>query len=82
MSTRHLEYNFVPPLFFLGNGCAILKFCHYNNGSPLQDSAKVSINDILYLPSLDEEVNLRAFSLSDVNSDTVFLWLYQHGEMA
>jgi len=36
-----LNYNFVPFLF-LGNGCPLLKFCHYNNSSPLQDSAKVS----------------------------------------
>lgn len=36
-----LNYNFVPFLF-LGNGCSLLKFCHYNNSSPLQDSAKVS----------------------------------------
>lgn len=42
VSTVCLEYNFVPLLLFQGNGCTLLKFCHYNNSSSLQDSAKVS----------------------------------------
>lgn len=41
VSTWCLDYN-VALLLFLGNGCTFLKFCHYNNSSSLQDSAKVS----------------------------------------